>query len=121
MHCRCHAYVPQGVPLSRSDCSGRHHRLFFTLRTEPAADDVEPVAMACDDPVEFGKGFDLVDDHFTHLGGILGRLLRHLEHATTKLATRRIQFECISADICFMFCTNAANRSVDCLSIESAS
>ncbi len=47
--------------------------------------------MMGDDPVELGERLDLVDDHLAHLRGVVGRLLRHLEHAAAQLVAGRLE------------------------------
>ena len=44
-----------------------------------------------DDAVEFGERLDLVDDHLAHLRGVVGRLLRHFQHAAAQFVARRLE------------------------------
>src|SRR6187551_3136405 len=48
-------------------------------------------AITGDDPVEFGERLDLVDDHLAHLRGVVGGLLRHLEHTAAQLVAGRLE------------------------------
>ncbi len=49
--------------------------------------------MACDDPVQFGQRFDLVDDDLAHLGGVFRGFLRHFEHATAQFVAGGLELQ----------------------------
>ena len=85
------AHARRGARLAAS-AGGGQHRLFLAVHAGAAGgDDVKSVAVACDDPVQFGQRLDLVDDDLAHLRGILGSLLRHFQHAAAKLVARGLE------------------------------
>ena len=54
-------------------------------------DDVEAAAVMGDDAVQFRERLDLVDDHFAHLRGALGGLLRHFQNAAAQFVAGGLQ------------------------------
>ncbi len=52
---------------------------------------IHAAAVAGDDAVELGQGFDLVDNDAAHLRGAVGRLLRQFENALAEFPTGRFE------------------------------
>src|ERR1700722_16955029 len=63
---------------------------------------IERAAVAGDDAIELGQGFDLIDDDAAHLRRAFGGLLRQFEDAATQFGARHLELLLHSAALCFM-------------------